>query len=126
VHQPVRVVAFDHIVLKVADPERSIAFYRDRLGLGEVRVQEWRRGEAPFPSLRVTEGTIIDLVAGGRSGENLDHFCLVVERTDFEELKASGSFEVVDGPGPRYGARGEGTSLYIKDPDANTVELRWY
>jgi catechol 2,3-dioxygenase-like lactoylglutathione lyase family enzyme len=122
----VRVVGFDHVVFNVADLERSIAFYRDELGLVPARVEEWRRGEAPFPSVRVNASTIIDLVPVPRSGENVSHICLVVEPADFDALKASGRFEVVDGPATRWGARGNATSLYIRDPDGNTVELRHY
>ena len=59
-----RVKAFDHLVLNVADVERSRAFYTGPLGLEPVRVDEWRAGKAPFPSVRVTRETIIDLVAG--------------------------------------------------------------
>ncbi len=76
--------------------------------------------------MRVSEGAIIDLIALPRSGENLDHFCLVVEPMDFDALKASGRFDVADGPAIRFGARGDGTSLYIRDPDHNLVELRYY
>lgn len=123
---PLRVVGLDHLVLKVADVERSLAFYVDTLGLAPVRVAEWRQGEAPFPSVRVDAGTIIDLVAGGVSGDNLDHYCLVVEPADLAAVAASGLFAVVDGPAPRFGARGEGTSLYVRDPDGNVVELRYY
>jgi extradiol dioxygenase family protein len=43
-----------------------------------------------------------------------------------EAVRASGRFEVVDGPAVRFGARGNGTSLYVRDPDRNTVELRHY
>jgi hypothetical protein len=45
---------------------------------------------------------------------------------DFEALKASGRFEVVVGPAIRFGARGDGTSLYIRDPDQNLIELSNY
>jgi catechol 2,3-dioxygenase-like lactoylglutathione lyase family enzyme len=122
----VRVTELDHIVLDVADVERSLAFYIDELGLAPVRVDEWRRGEVFFPSLRVDASTLIDLLAVDRTGENLNHFCLVVEPTDFDALAAGNRFEVVDGPGTRYGAKGDGTSIYILDPDGNTVELRYY
>jgi catechol 2,3-dioxygenase-like lactoylglutathione lyase family enzyme len=121
-----RVTGLDHVVLNVADVERSLAFYCDELGLAPERVEEWRRGEVLFPSVRVDAHTIIDLLAVVRSGENADHICLVVEPVDLEALKASGRFEVVDGPATRFGARGDGTSLYVKDPDRNTVELRYY
>jgi catechol 2,3-dioxygenase-like lactoylglutathione lyase family enzyme len=120
------VVALDHVVLNVADVERSLAFYCGELGLVAERVDEWRRGEVPFPSVRVDPHTIIDLLAAPRTGENSDHLCLVVEPTYLDAVKASGRFEVVDGPATRFGARGDGTSLYVKDPDGNTVELRHY
>ncbi len=122
----VRVIGLDHIVLNVADVERSIRFYCDELGLEGERIEAWRRKEVFFPSVRVNAGTILDLLATARTGENTDHFCLVVAPTDFDALKASGRFEVVDGPGRRFGARGDGTSLYVRDPDGNTVELRYY
>ena len=124
--EEIRVVAFDHVVLNVADVERSLGFYAGELGLESVRVDEWRRGEAPFPSVRVSGVTIIDLVAAARTGENADHICLVVEPVDLAALGASGRFEVLDGPATRFGARGNGTSLYVRDPDGNTVELRHY
>jgi catechol 2,3-dioxygenase-like lactoylglutathione lyase family enzyme len=76
--------------------------------------------------VRVDPTTIIDLLAAPRTGENADHVCLVVEPVDFEAMKASGRFPVVDGPATRFGARGDGTSLYVRDPDGNTVELRYY
>src|SRR5438876_1664258 len=101
----VKVTGFDHLVLVVADVEKSLAWYCGFLGLDGVRVDEWRRGEAPFPSARVSEGTIIDFVAGERGDKgNVDHICLVVEPTDLSSLG--------DG-GPRFGARGTGTSVYI-------------
>jgi catechol 2,3-dioxygenase-like lactoylglutathione lyase family enzyme len=122
----VSVIELDHIVLNVFDVERSLRFYCDELGLEGVRVDEWRRQEVFFPSVRVNAGTLLDLLRLPRSGENVDHFCLVVAPVDFEALKASGRFEVVDGPDRRFGARGDGTSLYIRDPDRNLVELRYY
>lgn len=120
------IVGLDHVVLNVADVERALAFYCDELGLAPERVDEWRRGDVLFPSVRVDAETILDLLAAPRSGENCDHLCLVVEPVDLEAVRASGRFEVVDGPAIRFGARGNGTSLYVKDPDGNTVELRHY
>ncbi|MGK5449012.1 VOC family protein [Streptomyces radiopugnans] len=121
-----RVIAFDHLVLNVEDVERSLDFYCGPLGLEPVRVEEWRAGKAPFPSVRVSDTTIIDLVAGPRDGSNVDHICLVVEPLDWQEVVDSGALTVVDGPGPRFGARGTAQSVYVLDPDGNTVELRWY
>src|ERR1700755_1094318 len=74
-----RVTGFDHLVLNVGDVERSLAFYCGVLGLEPVRVERWRAGEVPFPSVRVSGETIIDLVAMPRASANVDHFCLVVD-----------------------------------------------
>jgi catechol 2,3-dioxygenase-like lactoylglutathione lyase family enzyme len=122
----VRVTGLDHVVINTADVERSLAFYLGELGLEPVRVDEWRRGEVFFPSARVDATTIIDLLPLPRDGENVNHFCLVVEPMDFDALAASGRFEVVDGPDLRFGAQGDGTSLYVRDPDGNVIELRHY
>lgn len=119
-------VDVDHVVVNVADAERSLAFYVGALGLAPVRVEEWRRGEVPFPSVRVTPTFIVDLLETARTGVNQDHFCLVVDPVDLDAVAASGRFTVVDGPAPRFGAQGMGTSLYVLDPDGNTVELRHY
>lgn len=121
-----RVRALDHIVLNVADTERSLAWYRDRLGLQPERVDEWRRGEVFFPSVRIDAHTIVDLFAQERGGENLDHVCVVVEDVDLDALAESEEFDVVRGPVDVWGALGMGRSVYVKDPDGNTVELRTY
>jgi catechol 2,3-dioxygenase-like lactoylglutathione lyase family enzyme len=122
----VQVTGLDHVVINTPDVERSLRFYVDQLGLEPLRVEEWRRKEVFFPSVRVNAGTIIDLLQTDRTGENVNHVCLVVEPMDFDALKASGELEVVSGPDERWGARGDGLSLYILDPDGNLVELRYY
>jgi catechol 2,3-dioxygenase-like lactoylglutathione lyase family enzyme len=116
----------DHIVLNVADVDRSLAWYVDLLGLRPERVDAWQAGDVPFPSVRVDAHTIIDLFAVERTGENLNHLCLVVDRADVDAVAADDRFTVVDGPGRRWGARGDGWSVYVTDPDGNTVELRSY
>ncbi|WP_330348963.1 VOC family protein [Streptomyces sp. NBC_00582] len=121
-----RVKAFDHLVLNVDDVERSLDFYAGLLGLEPVRVADWRAGAVPFPSVRITPDTIVDLVARPRGESNVDHICLTVDPLDWDELIASKTFTVLEGPVPRYGARGVATSVYVADPDGNTVELRWY
>jgi len=122
------VTGLDHIVLVCIDVERSLSWYCDKLGLAAERVDEWRRGEVPFPSVRIDERTLIDLVVGERAGVNMDHVCLVVEPTDLAALASSGEFDVV-GEGAvdgLFGAQGYATSLYVRDPDGNVVELRHY
>ncbi|TVR28403.1 MAG: VOC family virulence protein [Ilumatobacter sp.] len=124
-----RVTGLDHIVLRVADMERSVAWYRDELGLEPVRLDEWRAGRAPFVSMRVDEGTIIDLQQGDITGINMDHLALVVEGadlTDLTDLAASGRFGEVGPPRRLFGARGTGSGIYLRDPDGHTVELRSY
>jgi catechol 2,3-dioxygenase-like lactoylglutathione lyase family enzyme len=78
--------------------------------------------------LRVDEATIIDLVPGlddpGPRG-HLDHICFVVSRDDLAALAADPELTVEDS-GRRYGARGDGESIYVRDPDGLTVEFRTY
>jgi catechol 2,3-dioxygenase-like lactoylglutathione lyase family enzyme len=122
----VSVRGLDHIVLAVADAHRSLAWYGDRLGLEPLRVAEWEAGEVFFPSVRVDATTIIDLIEVPRTGVNMDHVCLVVDPVDLAALAASPDLDVVEGPVERWGAQGTATSLYVRDPDGNTVELRHY
>ncbi|HEX4820958.1 MAG TPA: VOC family protein [Acidimicrobiales bacterium] len=121
-----KVRGVDHYVLVVPDVEAVIAWYRDELGLAPERLDEWRRGEVLFASLRITDSTLIDVFQGDRSGTNVDHVALVVDDVDLDELAASGRFEVDMGPADLWGARGTGRGLYIKDPAGNRVELRTY
>ena len=134
-HPLVKITEMDHIVLRVRDVETSLNFYSETLGLRAERVDQWRAGEVRFPSARLNDDTIIDFFGTdqgtiARDGvRNLDHFCMVIEPTDMEELKTS--FEAIGvgiqaGPGKRWGSHGDGISLYIYDPDDNVVELRHY
>src|SRR5262249_15874298 len=123
----VKAVGLDHVVLNVADAERSLAWYRDELGLEAVRGHERRRGEVARPAGRgAGGGGIVEGVEGGRRGRKADHVCLGVEPPALESPRASGRLAVVEGPARRFGARGDGTSLYVLDPDGNVVELRHY
>lgn len=121
-----RVTGIDHVVLIVTDVERSVAWYHDVLGLAPLRLEEWRRGEVPFVSMRVDASTIIDLTPGTRTGANLDHLCVVVEGADLHALAAAGDLECEGPPRRLYGARGVGWGIYVRDPDGNRVELRHY
>jgi catechol 2,3-dioxygenase-like lactoylglutathione lyase family enzyme len=119
--------ALDHIVLVVGDVEQSLAWYARHAGLTPVNVDEWRAGQAPFPSLRVNEATILDFVPGepGPSRGHVDHVCFVVSPDDLEALAADPELEVLD-RGERSGARGLGQSIYVRDPDGLQVEFRHY
>jgi catechol 2,3-dioxygenase-like lactoylglutathione lyase family enzyme len=127
----VRVTGLDHVVLIVDDVERTLAWYHDELGLEVLRADEWRAGELGFPSLRVSDDTIIDVMwrepkLGRHADGNVDHICLVVEPMDLEAFAAERSDLVVKGPVPRWGARGDAWSVYLYDPDGFLVELRHY
>lgn len=131
----VKITEMDHIVLRTRDVEESLRFYTEVLGLQAERVEQWRAGEVRFPSARLNADTIIDFFASDdipRSRvdvRNQDHFCMVIEHTDMDELKArceAAGIEIQAGPGKRWGAHGDGISLYIYDPDDNVVELRHY
>lgn len=128
----IQVRALDHLVLVVDDPAASAEWYRDHFGVEVLRLDEFNDEKVSFPSLRLTPDTIIDLFArgdrpaAGASHTELDHFCLTVAPTDLAAVAESGDFDVLEGPVPRWGARGMGTSLYVRDPDGHTVELRYY
>ena len=121
-----RVTEIDHVVFNVTDAEKSVAWWHDLLGLEAERLDEWRRGEVPFVSVRINEGTILDLFVRERTGENVDHMAIRVSDVDLDELATSGTFDVVRGPLDLFGARGQGRGLYVRDPDGNVVELRTY
>ena len=88
----IKIIALDHIVLNVSDIDRSLEFYTEVLGLKGERVEEFRAGKVSFPSVRITDTTIIDLFpnkdrasnAGPEQAvRNLNHFCLVVGAESF-------------------------------------------
>lgn len=128
-----RILAIDHIVLRVVDLGRMLAFYRDALGCTIER----RQDAIGLVQLRAG-ASLIDLVpvdgvlgraggaAPGREGRNLAHFCLRIEPFDEAAILARLAAHGVDA-GPvesRYGAEGEGPSLYLDDPEGNTIELK--
>jgi len=128
----VQVVGLDHVVLRCADIEASLAFYCNELGLAPDRVEAWRRGEVLFPSARIDATTLIDLFPtpgdqvgpGDGAGHNMEHVCLVIRAADLDALAAHfPNSRRADG---LYGAQGLASSLYVHDPDGNTVELRSY
>ncbi len=128
----------DHIVLNVNDDEKMIAFYTNVLMLDPERLEEYRAGDAPFPSVRLNSDTIIDLFPKkmwqknapvGQGHENLNHFCIALRKETWEELferlKAN-NVVIEEGPVSRWGAHGIGTSIYFRDPERNLIEARYY
>ena len=130
---PIQPREIDHLVLRVVDLEAMRAFYCDVLGCTVERVQE------AIGLLQLRAGrSIVDLVpvdgklgrAGGAApqaeGRNMDHFCLRVEPFDDAAIRAHLQAHGVNA-GPvemRFGAQGEGPSIYLADPEGNVVELK--
>ena len=123
--------ALDHLVLKMRDEAAMIRFYTEVLGLEPERLAEYRDGQVPFPSVRINETTIIDLFPTTLEAPvtpNLDHFCIALDRASWElaQQRLTEYGAEIDGPHTRWGALGNGTSIYTADPDGNGVELRTY
>jgi catechol 2,3-dioxygenase-like lactoylglutathione lyase family enzyme len=123
----------DHIVLRVTQLDTMIRFYCEVLG---CRIER-RQDEIGLVQLRAG-ASLVDLVpvdgklgkmggaAPGREGRNVDHFCFRVEPFDQAAIRAHlAAHGVQAGPAePRYGAEGEGPSIYLLDPENNTIELK--
>ncbi|MCB1678832.1 MAG: VOC family protein [Halioglobus sp.] len=130
---PINITRIDHVVIRATDLETMVAFYRDVLGCklergpGDIRLAQLRAGLS-----------LIDLVdARGPLGEqggdlpdhaaaNMDHVCFQLDPWDpdavLEQLRRHGvDHSDVE---QRYGAGGMGPSIYIRDPEGNTVELK--
>ena len=130
---PFRLRRLDHVVLRVRDVAAMQRFYCDVLGC----VVEKRQDEIGSFQLRAGE-SLIDLVdvngklgrqggaAPGMDAHNVDHICLAVDGYDeaaiIAHLKTHGVR--VGDTGSRYGAEGEGPSIYLFDPEGNTIELK--
>lgn len=133
----------DHIVIWVDDQLRSLDFYERVVGFEGVRAQEFRDGKAPFPSVRVSPHSIIDLAAResaakvdesfavpGASGHPVNHICVALSETDFAALRDRVEAEGGDtsvGLQNSFGARGLAPhTFYFRDPDGNVIEARYY
>jgi catechol-2,3-dioxygenase len=130
---PIRIRDIDHLVLRVIDLDGMLAFYCGVLGCTIERRQE----AIGLVQLRAGR-SLVDLVpvegklgraggaAPGREGRNLDHFCVRIEPFDEAAIRAHlREHGVVAGPvESRYGAEGEGPSMYLSDPEGNIVEVK--
>ena len=128
---PFKPQQIDHIVLRIAEVARSLTFYCDILGLEKDRM----RPKLGLYHLRAGD-TMVDLVdidgplgreAGPAAGPpNMDHFCLLIEPFDEAAIRSHLESHGVTASEveSRYGALGQGPSLYLDDPDGNTVELK--
>jgi catechol 2,3-dioxygenase-like lactoylglutathione lyase family enzyme len=130
---PIEIRDIDHLVLRVVDLPRMERFYCEALGCSVER----RQDAIGLVQLRAGR-SLLDLVpvdgplgrdggaAPGREGRNLDHFCFRVEPFDEGAIRGQlQRFGAEAGPlQSRYGAEGEGPSIYVSDPEGNVVELK--
>ena len=130
---PIHIDGFDHIVLRVRDKAAMLAFYEGVLGLAvdrdrpELGLTHVRAGRQMI-DLVTLDGPLGKLGGAGPSaeGRNLDHFALQVRPFDAAAIRAhlaAHDVAIVE-EGRRYGADGDGVSLYVRDPEGNTVELK--
>lgn len=129
----INLLAIDHVVFRVKNMEAMIAFYEKVLGAHVEKRQE------QFGLVQLRAGqSLIDLLdcegelgrqggaAPGREGRNVDHVCFRVLPWDSDAIRAHLAQHGVEAGeiASRYGAEGNGPSIYIKDPEGNTIELR--
>jgi len=129
----IRIREIDHLVLRVADLDAMLRFYCDALGCTVER----RKDDIGLVQLRAGR-SMIDLVpvdgqlgraggaAPGAEGRNLDHFCLRIEPFDEPAIRAELTRRGIEvgSVATRNGAEGEGPSVYVRDPEGNTIELK--
>ena len=125
----VKITGLDHVVLRTSQIGEVLGFYRDKLGFPVERTIEplglyqLRAGAA---LVDVLDTTVFTVAAAGPGESLFDHFCLSVSASSADELCAMlDAVHVPHGdPAERYGATGNGTSVYVSDPDGRTVELK--
>ena len=130
----------DHLVLWVDDPLRSLAFFVDVVGLTAVREEEFRAGQSPYVSVRIDEGTIIDLMprtfavrvneipgAAGTAGHMTNHVCLAMTEAEYNALKERLGARAGHVMERQLGAQGVAPeAFYFKDLDGNVLAARYY
>ncbi len=129
----IRIREIDHVVLRIRDLPRALAFYRDILGCEIERelkgrgMTQLRAGSSLIDLVEIDSDLGRKMGAGpGVEGRNMDHLCLRVEPFDASAiltlLRQHG--HAPDDVATRYGAEGNGPSIYVNDPDGNTIELK--
>jgi len=135
----------DHVVIWVEDAKRSLEFYVNILGFEPERGDDFLKGKAKFPSVRINENTIFDLMerdnllplvqsftGGGEGigGTPINHICLSMSHEEYDSitdrLKAQ-EVKLTSGGENAFGAQGKAVkSTYFNDPDGNVLEIRFY
>jgi len=130
----IRIKKLDHVVLRAQDPERIVEFYCLVLGCTverrsppDIGIVQLRAGDALIDVLAVdSELGRMGGAAPGKDGRNMDHFCVRLEIFNEDAIRKHLANHGVEGSKleTRYGAEGIGPSIYIQDPEGNTVELK--
>lgn len=127
----------DHIALDCKnEPLDLVDFYVSVLGFEPYRVDAFKAGQAPFPSVRVSPMTILDFFAAKEPEapppqglRQSNHFCFSIAKSEFDALRdrlEKNGVETTHPPKKRSGARGDGWSIYLEDPEGNNLEFRYY
>lgn len=135
----------DHAVIWVKKAERSLEFYVNTLGFEPVREKEFSEGKARFPSVRINEKTIFDIMehdkllplvqnftgAGeGIGGFPINHICLSMSHKEYDSIidrLETRGVKLTPGGEDVFGAQGQAVrSTYFNDPDGNVLEIRFY
>lgn len=128
----------DHIVINAVDINISLQIYTEILDLPGERIEEFKNNQVPFPSVRLTKDTIIDLFPKKLWEKtnpedvcrpNLNHFCLPTSKENWESLQKKlkkNGITIDEGHVKRWGTHGSGVSIYFRDPDENVIEVRYY
>ena len=128
-----QLLGLDHVVFRVRDIDRALAFYRDVLGcalersLEDMGLYQLRAGRSLIDLVPVeSELGHMGGAAPGEDGRNVDHIALRIEPFDPAALRTHLEAHGIEmgEVARRYGAEGQGPSIYIQDPDGNTVELK--
>ncbi|CAN8068968.1 unnamed protein product [Agarophyton chilense] len=120
----------DHIAIECRDVKSMLAFYMETLRFAPCGLEEYEKGKRPFPSVRVSGLSIIDFFksdnARGLSGNG--HFCFSIGKSDLVDLRKRLEKVgiTVEEPAKRSGARGDGMSIYFRDPEENMLEFKYY
>ena len=135
----------DHVVIWVESARRALDFYASTLGFEAVREKEYLAGKARFPSVRINDKTIVDIMehevllplvqnfTGGGEGTGglpINHICLSVTQKEYkaiiQRLEAC-DVKLTSGGENAFGAQGQAVrSVYFNDPDSNVLEVRYY
>ena len=131
----------DHVVLWVDSPRNSLNFFVDVVGLRPVRAQDFEEGTTPFPSVRLNDMTILDLMdrstvslvqdftgGGDSGGRPINHICLSMNVAEYSALAArllAQNVDLIAGSERSFGAQGLAErSEYFHDLDGNVIEIR--